>query len=811
MTYHLIEPLPESTRQLLRHNQHAGLLLDKYAQSWDPTGQLDKLSQAVQGPTIEEVVRLTREAPGAFYRDLFERRRSTLASLDAWLLEARTVGPLTLHLARASALENAGICMHRVYGFTYLPGTSVKGMTRAYAETVWFPAQFVMNDRGEPANDAEATRATDAWRHVECVFGYSPGSDRDKPWRPRAIPQHAPDDAAAVGGVVFHDAWPLTWPALVKDILNCHHPKYYQQAEPPGDWEDPIPVYFLAVAAGETFQFAVSPRGDAAPATLILASEWLAGALVLQGAGAKTNSGYGSFEITSPPAQAPTVATEAESAWRNAQTHKRVAEVAGILTLVTPGFFAGANQYGEPARVGCDLRPATLRGMLRWWWRTLHVGFLDAKTLSNLEGTIWGDTEAGGVVRVAIEPTSERIAEEYDFKNRFDPKPEIKRRHALGDRPNQKTTQGLFYASYGMDDGKDALHRFFLSPGATWSVRLLARPSHRNGFTLTADDVREQAEAALWLLCHFGACGAKSRKGFGSLNLQTDRARIDTVEQCQFLAAAARQKLGLGNRFQNTLAESAALGEPNRNWCSQFEVEVRTNDAWQLMDHIGFAYQAVAQQFAHKDEKVSLGLPRQIHGPRRERLRNQTDWQPPKTLRSLRRGASRYASPVSIHVAPLKDGFLVRVVAFPAAFLPNLAESRAFLRGFLDKFKVELERDLKKSPPAGGTQTVPTAQSQSGPSLPAVDEQVETELLPERTKKGGWRAQHLATGIAGVVFNSQDVPADATPGKRIHLIVKSANSRQIDFFYPSEEVMQQRQRRQAKQQNQGRGGKRPRR
>ena len=50
-----------------------------------------------------------------------------------------TTGPLTLHLVRASALENAGICLHPLYGFVYLPGTGLKGMARAYAETVWLP------------------------------------------------------------------------------------------------------------------------------------------------------------------------------------------------------------------------------------------------------------------------------------------------------------------------------------------------------------------------------------------------------------------------------------------------------------------------------------------------------------------------------------------------------------------------------------------------------------------------------------------------------------------------------------------------
>ncbi len=61
----------------------------------------------------------------------------------------RPSGPLTLHLARASALENAGLCLHPIYGFAFLPGTGLKGLARAYAETVWLPSQT------DPAEAAE--------------------------------------------------------------------------------------------------------------------------------------------------------------------------------------------------------------------------------------------------------------------------------------------------------------------------------------------------------------------------------------------------------------------------------------------------------------------------------------------------------------------------------------------------------------------------------------------------------------------------------------------------------------------------------
>ncbi|NLX98472.1 MAG: type III-B CRISPR module RAMP protein Cmr6 [Rhodopirellula sp.] len=828
MTNDLISPLPESTRRLLRHNSHPGLLLDKYAESWDPSERLDKLSEKVQGPTIGEVVRLTSEAPRDFYRELIERRRKTLADLGALLLEAQTTSSLALHLSRASSLENAGICLHRVYGFAYLPGTSLKGMARAYAETVWFPTQFEADPPGSPRDDGELDKATAAWRKIEAVFGYSPGSDRDKSWKPKRIPARQADDPASIGGVVFHDAWPVSWAALVKDILNCHHPKYYQEAQSPGDWEDPIPVYFLAVPAGQSFQFALSRRGEAAGEWVELASQWLLGGLISQGAGAKTSSGYGAFRVTALPPAAEHLPAAAETAWRTAVDRQRVAEFSGLLTLTTPAFLAGAEHSGEPGKRGCDLRPATLRGLLRWWWRTMHVGFLDARALNSLEAAIWGDTEAGAAVRIVLEQRSAGVAEEYNFKDHFDPQRQFKRDHALGDRPNQKTTQGLFYASYGMDErsGGQSRHRYFLEPGAQWSVRLIAKPSHRGGRSMTAAEVLAQAEAALWLMCRFGACGSKARKGFGSLCLTAENVGVDSLEKCQFVGGELRAKLGLNNRFEKSLAESAALAMPQQNWCSQIEVPVPSADAWQVMDHVGFAYQAVAQQFKHDPRKASLGLPRKIHGPRGEAMPNQdrSKWQRPKPLESSRPGRSRdpqkdrYASPVWIHVDREGEHHVVRAIAFPAAFLPDLKRSDEFLKEFLAKFQAELQGPLRPCSGIGerpgrgpqplgrpsGSPSPPAAASQAA-GLPNTGDQVEAELLEERTKKGGWRARHVASGIAGPIQNGGDVPGDKKAGDRLPLIVQSANPKEIAFKYPTEAILKQLENTKSKQRGKGPG------
>src|SRR5262249_27750866 len=104
------------------------------------------------------------------------------------------------------------------YGFVYLPGSGLKGMARAYAETLWLSTQ----------TDRHA-----AWRTIEDVFGWAPNRDRQKQIRAADHPATrrplydaaplTPEITAHTGAIVFHDAWPETWPRPVLDIVNNHH------------------------------------------------------------------------------------------------------------------------------------------------------------------------------------------------------------------------------------------------------------------------------------------------------------------------------------------------------------------------------------------------------------------------------------------------------------------------------------------------------------------------------------------------------------------------------------------------------------
>ena len=197
--------LPQSTVTIINavanSHRHPGLQLDKFGVPGDQTAQKAALAAVCQIP-----------GDPALLATLIERRKRLLGTLPgASLLSCTTSGPLTLHLARASALENAGICLHPLYGFAYLPGSGLKGMARAYAETVWLPAQ---------------TDQKQAWRQIEDVFGWAPNPDRrqqindpNHPAKARRRDDNDPESPevkASSGNIVFHDAWPESWPQLTR-------------------------------------------------------------------------------------------------------------------------------------------------------------------------------------------------------------------------------------------------------------------------------------------------------------------------------------------------------------------------------------------------------------------------------------------------------------------------------------------------------------------------------------------------------------------------------------------------------------------
>jgi hypothetical protein len=73
----------------------------------------------------------------------------------------------------------------------------------------------------------------------------------------------------------------------------------------------------------------------------------------------------------------------------------------------------------------------------------------------------------------------------------------------------------------------------------------------------------------------------------------------------------------------------------------------------------------------------------------------------------------------------------------------------------------------------------------AAPAPPRAGDRVEVELLAEKTKAGGWKAKHAATGLSGPIVNAADVPAACHPGARVTLIVAAVHAGGLTFRYPT--------------------------
>ena len=344
-------------------------------------------------------------------------------------------------------------------------------------------------------------------------------------------------------------------------------------------------VSFLCIRPGEEFSFALSKRTEKIDGALLgRAHEWMTAALYHLGAGAKTNAGYG-------------VMVPVEGEPPKFESPARV-EYEETLELLTPAFLAGADQKDS---AGCELRPATLRGLLRWWWRTMHAGYMDCETLKELEAVVWGDTKSGGAVRITVEKVKEWTPFLYD-------------KHEVADKqklpappPNVKKTHGLFYVSFGMHDGENQRHCFL--PGMQWKIRFSARkPIYGDDIEVPAELILRQAQAALWLLCHYGGIESKARNGFGSF---LDIEKFD-MDFCERSARDLRGACGIDESPETVHLESPSF----QNVLPVLKVPTPWTDPWFALDRLGYAVQEFAQAHKHREEKKALGLPRIIGHPR---------------------------------------------------------------------------------------------------------------------------------------------------------------------------------------------------
>ncbi len=235
------------------------------------------------------------------------------------VLWARLQSRMILNAA-GGVLENGGMCLDRISGVPYIPGSAVKGCARRWAIQAlaeadakvkpslmkdlalifgWGDQDWIggRNDKNQRRSDFEYACGPD-WQNVrekvasELLLFLGRRVNPEKPaWK--QLPHYA-------GSVCFLPSYPLQDPGIDLDIVCCHHKEYYgnPEAQKAPDTESPEPIVFPVVSCAKTpvFAFALLPLRSCSAEYAAKARQWLKTGLETFGIGGKTHAGYGWFQ-----------------------------------------------------------------------------------------------------------------------------------------------------------------------------------------------------------------------------------------------------------------------------------------------------------------------------------------------------------------------------------------------------------------------------------------------------------------------------------------------------------------------------------
>ncbi len=288
--------------------------------------------------------------------------------------------------------------------------------------------------------------------------------------------------------------------------------------------------------------------------------------------------------------------------------------------IVTPMFIGNAEQKAD------SLRPPSIKGALRFWWRALNWGRCRRKTgtvsealkqLHQQEAYLFGSAadEAGsGQGRLLLRVSQpSRMALETVW-------------------PQNNTGSG--YLGYGLMATNDQLHREGLKEGADFCLELRCKP----GTPLSDVDALIET-LRVWSL--FGGLGSRARRGFGAVTLLELNGQDERLDQSAY-EAAARQILS------DAVDVDAFPPYTAFNGHARFGIVATGREARETHNQAGLMYKNHRGQASELRgaAKIPFGLP--LQGVDVE---------------------NRRASPLLFHIHALRDGsFAAGVLYLPAEF-----------------------------------------------------------------------------------------------------------------------------------------------
>ncbi|WP_006786752.1 RAMP superfamily CRISPR-associated protein [Thiorhodospira sibirica] len=367
------------------------------------------------------------------------------------------------------------------------------------------------------------------------------------------------------------------------------------------------------------------------------------------------------------------------------------AEIVAHFEVVTPMFI------GDGEQIARDVRPPSLKGALRFWWRALRWGHclsaaggrVDAalRQLHHEEAVLFGlavkgDQGGQGMFSLTVE---------YQGKV-------VGRRDANAWKPGLGTQ---YLLGQGLWHFRDRLLRDYLPEGGQFVVRL--RPHRRQDQALWAS-----LEDALLAFGLFGGLGSRARRGLGSVSLialegsghvlPKTRAEylrcaqrlfshsLNIKEMPPFTACSAHTRLDVSNQGKKPLDLLEAIGgefQLYRAWGNNGKVGSKDAERNFALDHHEALRAAQGELPKKVPQRVVFGLP---HNYFFSGSKAKVDISVHKEAAGERR-----ASALLMHVHRLCEGDYLGVQVFmPAAFLPGRAGKPGQL-----KFKPGRGREMR--------------------------------------------------------------------------------------------------------------------
>jgi len=223
---------------------------------------------------------------------------------------------------------------------------------------------------------------------------------------------------------------------------------------------------------------------------------------------------------------------------------------------VTPLFIGGGKHEPNPERpdrlfTPAELRPPSIKGLLRYWYRALAGAHRDREDL------LFGSTRTGQSPCLLRVSAWKEDAARWEDRRYGQPPAQGGFRQGAG----PEADNGIIYLGYSLTLGSNDRRAI---PPEKSAFTLFVTPHPQHGRSL---EVRQAWLAALWLLVHIGGVGSRSRRGLGSLRIEG----WEGWPECEHLPLAcragtpqewrARMEAGLGT-LPGTAAE--ILDDPVR-------------------------------------------------------------------------------------------------------------------------------------------------------------------------------------------------------------------------------------------------------